>query len=119
VQCTLCNGVFSLAHNGRGDNADHVKTVKNRSAINATGSANIRDFFNTKDGNNSDLQCAAIEVTFSYHTARHELSFNTSDCTSKLVKKLYDPKFPSARTKTEAIVVNVISPFIFDVLRPS
>jgi hypothetical protein len=111
VQCTLCNGVFSLAHKGRGDIEDHVKTVKHRSAINDTASANIRDFFKDKDGNNS----AAIEATFSCHTARHELSFNTS----KLVKKLYDPKFSSARTKTEVIIVNVISPFIFDnVLRP-
>jgi hypothetical protein len=30
------------------------------------------------------------------------------------MNKLYDPKFSSARTKTEAIIVNVISPFIFD-----
>jgi hypothetical protein len=51
VQCTLCNGVFSLAHKGRGDIEDHVKTVKHRSAINATASANIRDFFKAKDGN--------------------------------------------------------------------
>jgi hypothetical protein len=119
VQCTLYNGVFSLAHKGRGDIEDRVKTVKHRSAISATASANIRDFFKAKDGNNSDLQCAAIEATFSYHTARHELSFNTSDCTSNLVKKLYDPKLSSARTKTEAIIVHVTSPFIFDnVLRP-
>jgi hypothetical protein len=75
-----------------------VFNVKHRSAINATASANIRDLFKAKDGNNdnSDLECA----TFSYHTARHELSFKTSDCTSKLIKKLYDPKFSSARTKT-------------------
>jgi hypothetical protein len=91
-----------------------VKTVKHRSAINATASANIRDFFKAKDGNNRDLQCAAIEATFSYHAARHEFSFITSDCTSILVKKLYDPKFSSARTKTESVIVNVISPFIFD-----
>jgi hypothetical protein len=84
-----------------------------------TASASIRDFFKAKDGDNSDMQSAAIEATFSYHTARHELSFNTLDCTSKLVKKLHDPKFSSAGTKTEAFIVNVISPFIFDnVLRP-
>jgi hypothetical protein len=88
-----------------------VKTAKYRSAINATASANIRDFFKAKDGNNndSDVECAAKEAIFSYHTARHELSFKTSDCTSKLIKKLYDTKFSSARTKTEAIIVNVIS----------
>jgi hypothetical protein len=45
VQCTLCNGVFSLAHKGRGDTEEHVKTVKQMSAINATASANIGDFF--------------------------------------------------------------------------
>jgi hypothetical protein len=52
-----------------------VKTAKHRSAINATASANIRDFFKAKDGNNnnSDLECAAKEATFSCHTARHEL----------------------------------------------
>jgi hypothetical protein len=76
----------------------------------------LRYFFKAKDGNNnnSDLECAAKEATFSYHTTRHELSFKTSDCTSKLLKKLYDPKFSSARTKTEAIIINVISPFISD-----
>jgi hypothetical protein len=47
VQCTLCNGVFSFAHKGRGDIEDHVKTVKHRSAINATASAN-RDFLSQK-----------------------------------------------------------------------
>jgi hypothetical protein len=106
---------FLLHIKERVDIEDHVKTAKHRSAINATASANIRDLFKAKDGNNnnSDLECAAKEVTFSYHTARHELSFKTSDCTSKLIKKLYDPKFSSARTKTETII-NVISSFIFD-----
>jgi hypothetical protein len=33
------------------DIEDHVKTAKHRSAINATASANIRDFFKAKDGN--------------------------------------------------------------------
>jgi hypothetical protein len=50
----------------------------------------------------------------SHRLVRHELSFKTSGCTSKLIKKLYDPKFSSAGTETEAIIVNVISPFIFD-----
>jgi hypothetical protein len=45
VYCTLCTGEFSVAHKGKGDIEDHVKTVKHRSAINATASANIRDFF--------------------------------------------------------------------------
>jgi hypothetical protein len=45
VYYTLCTGEFSVAHKGKGDIGDHVKTAKYRSAINATASANIRDFF--------------------------------------------------------------------------
>jgi hypothetical protein len=50
--CTLCTGEFSVAHKGKGDIEDHVKTAKHRST-NATASANIRDFFKAKDGNNN------------------------------------------------------------------
>jgi hypothetical protein len=89
VYCTLCTGEFSVAHKGKGDIEDHVKRAKLRSAINATASTNI-DFFKAKDGNNnnSDLECAAKESTFPYHTARNELSFKTSDCTPKLITKI-------------------------------
>jgi hypothetical protein len=59
VQCALCNRIFSLAHKGRGDTEHHVKTVEHRNAIIATASANIRDIFKAKGGNNSDLECAA------------------------------------------------------------
>lgn len=45
-----------------------------------------------------------------------DLSFGTSDCTPKLIKKLFESKFSGAQTKTEAIIVNVISPYIFDEL---
>jgi hypothetical protein len=41
-----------------------VFNVKHRSAINATASANIRDLFKAKDGNNnnSDLECATFYI---------------------------------------------------------
>jgi hypothetical protein len=49
---------------------------KRKCVFNVTASANIRDFSKAKDGNNnnSDLECAAKEATFSYHTARHSVS---------------------------------------------
>jgi hypothetical protein len=43
VYCTLYTGEFSVAHKGKGDIEEHVKTAKRRSAINATASANIRE----------------------------------------------------------------------------
>lgn len=37
--------------------------------------------------------------------------FRSADCTSKLIKNLYDPKLYSARTKSEAIICNVLAPW--------
>lgn len=64
----------------------------------------------------SDLQCRAKEAMFAYHTAQHELSFKSVDCTSKLTNNLYNPTFLAARTKTEVIIVKAISPYIFNIL---
>lgn len=33
------------------------------------------------------------------------------DCTSKLIQKVFEPKFSCARTKVEAVVINVLAPF--------
>lgn len=78
--------------------------------MSAAASLNITSFCKGKTSSDSALQCAAKEATFAYHTAQHELSFKSSDCTSKLVEKLFDPEFSAARTKTEAVIVYVISP---------
>lgn len=88
-----------------------------KKAVRAASSLSITSFFKSRVAGD-DLQCAAKEATFAYHTAKHELSFKTCDCNSKLIKKLFEPKFSAARTKTEAIIVNVMSPYIFnDVLK--
>ena len=60
---------------------------------------------------------AAKEATFAYHSAVHNLSFKTADCSSKLISKLFEPKFSSARTKTEAIVLNAIVPLAAEELK--
>lgn len=52
----------------------------------------------------------ASEGLFAYHSVIHGHSFQSADCTAKLIKKLYDPKFSSARTKSEAIICNVLDP---------
>ena len=57
-------------------------------------------------GSDAALALAAKESTFAYHAATHGQS---SDCTSKLVSKLFEPKFSLGNTKCEAIVVNVIA----------
>lgn len=83
---------------------------KHKKVVSASSYLNIKSFFKDKVvSTDSNLQCAAKEATFAYHTAQHDLSFKMSDSTSKLVQKLFESKFSAARTKTEAIIVNVIS----------
>lgn len=116
VRCLSCSSEFSIEYRGRLDIEDHVKSGKHKKAVSAASSANIASFFKNKNAGDKELQCAAREAAFAYHTAKHELSFKTSDCTSQLIKKLFEPKFAAARTKTEAIIVRVISPYISDEL---
>ena len=54
----------------------------------------------------------AKEAIFAYHSAVHNISFKTADSSSKLIAKLFEPKFRSARTKTEAIILNAIVPLV-------
>ena len=56
-----------------------------------------------------NLLIAAKEGTVAYHTLKHMQSFRSLDCTSKLIACLFEPKFMSARTKTEAITKNVLA----------
>ncbi|GBO46480.1 hypothetical protein AVEN_160992-1 [Araneus ventricosus] len=116
VYCTLCTGEFSVAHKGKGDNEYHVKTAKHRSAINATASTNIRDFFKPKMGITITVIWSVLLTKLHFHTTQLDTNSVSEHQTAHLnwFKKLYDPKFSSARTKTEEIILNVISPFIFD-----
>lgn len=112
VKCQTCKAEFSVEHRGRCDVEAHLKTDRHKKAQNSASAHSIASFFKNADPTNADLQCAAKEATFAYHTAQHGLSFKTSDCTSKLVKTFFEPKFTGARTKTEAIIINVIAPYI-------
>ena len=67
-------------------------------------------------GSDATLALADKEATFAYHTVAHGQSFRSSDCASKLVSKLFKPKFSFGKTKCEAIVVNVIAPMWTDEL---
>lgn len=113
VRCLICNSEFSVEHRGRYDIENHLQCERHKKASQAASTASIKSFFKLTDVTDVELQCAAKEATFAYHTVMHGLSFKTSDCTSKLIKKLFESKFSGARTKTEAVIVNVISPFIF------
>lgn len=117
VKCQQCLSEFSIAHGGRADIKDHLKCVKHKASVSAiASSSSITSFFKNVEPAENELSIAAKEATFAFHTAAHDISFKTSDCSSKLISKLFEPKFGSARTKCEAIITGVIAPMARDEL---
>lgn len=58
----------------------------------------------------------AAEGTLAFHTVKHHQSYKVSDCSTKLYRCLFKDsevagKISCARTKTEAIVNNVLAPY--------
>lgn len=111
VKCYHCNSEFSVAHGGRSDIKDHLQSNKhNKSVACASTSSILTTFFKNVSSDGKNLDLAAKEATFAYHTANHSLSFNSNSCSSKLIAKFFEPKFSLGKTKCEAIVLNVIAP---------
>jgi hypothetical protein len=63
------------------------------------------------DGDSESNKIAASEALVAYHTACNGQSFRANDCLLTLIKKIYEPKFSSACTKSQAIITNVLSPY--------
>jgi hypothetical protein len=74
---------------------------------------NISSFMVRRDGGSESDEIATSEALVAYHTVRHGQSFRACDCLSTMIKKIYEPKFSSAAyTKSEALITNVLSPYI-------
>lgn len=57
-----------------------------------------------------DFEVAAAEATWAYHTVQESHSFHSNDCASRLIQTCFEQKLRCARTKSEAIVVNILAP---------
>lgn len=112
VLCSKCLSNFSISHGGRNDIEKHLQTDKHKSYLAAAASSSKMDNYcrNTSQMNTENQQLAAEEGLFAFHTVFHNNSFRSMDCTSKILQKLYKPKFSCARTKAEAIVTKVFAP---------
>lgn len=57
------------------------------------------------------------EGTWAYHVCKHNQSFSSMDCTSGLLRKMYDSKFTCGATKTQAIIINVLFPYVISLIK--
>ena len=109
---------FSISHGGRSDIKDHTKRVKHKANLQvAAKNVRLDNFLKKTLHDDCDMLIAAKEATFTYHSAVHNIGFETADCSSKLIAKLFEPKFSSARIKTEAIILNAIVPLAAEELK--
>jgi hypothetical protein len=97
---------YPVAHGGRSDINQHLRSQIHKHAERTLASVkNISYFILRRDGDSESDKIAASEALVAYHTVRHGQSIPTNDCLSTLIKKIYEPKFSSACTKSEAIIV--------------
>lgn len=105
VQCALCDGKFSVANGGRACINQHISSQKHAKSLKTLETnKSMTSFFST---DKSLMEQQGKELTFAYHSAKHRISTRTADCTSKLVNKLFDPKFSCGATKTSALIQKV------------
>lgn len=109
--CTQCNSEISIASGGKPDikiNKNHFKSKKHLNAVSAIATnTSLNKFFTSNASQNNEV--IAKEAVIAYHTVKHNHSFRSLDCTSKLMSCLFGPKFSSARTKSETIVKHVLA----------
>ncbi|CAH0563113.1 unnamed protein product [Brassicogethes aeneus] len=112
VLCNKCNGEFSIAHGGKNDINKHLSTSKHKRALtSAASSSTMHTYFRKTAFLDEEKNLAIAEGLFAYHTINHNQSFRSMDCTSQLIRNIFNKKFTCARTKTEAIVCNVFYPY--------
>ena len=83
--------VFSINHGERSDIDNLFGNQKHKSVVAAMSSSRVTHFFKASD---KSLILAAKEATSVHHAAIHGQSFESSDCTSKLVLKYLNLNLP-------------------------
>ena len=118
AECMVCcYGTYvSVKNKGVGDLEAHITTNKHKNALRGgESSSKISNFFIQDESKIGD-QVAATECTIAYHTLKHPFSYRSNDCKSTLFSKSFPDsnivkKYSCARTKTEAIINNVLAPY--------
>ncbi|GFR26082.1 uncharacterized protein TNCT_691411 [Trichonephila clavata] len=88
VRCEKCRTEFRISHSGDGDIEQHLKFVKHKNADRAAASSFLMlNLFKKSDAPTSkDLDIAAAEGVWAYHTIQESHSFRSNNCASKLIQ---------------------------------
>ncbi|XP_067214547.1 protein FAM200B-like [Linepithema humile] len=100
---------------GSTDLEKHINTPKHARNIRDASTSKSMTNFVVHKSTPLALKISAAEGTLAFHIMKHHNSFKSMDCTSTLLRTLFDDsdiakKISCARTKTEAIINGVLSP---------
>lgn len=112
AKCIRCDSDFSITHGGLGDVNLHESRKKHQDFVKAklTTMPVVKCF-----DNKENLLNAAKEGMLVYHMVRHNESFKSMQCTSEIVRCVFDQKqFACSASKASAIVTGVLEPMILN-----
>lgn len=116
--CMICDCSLSIKHKGITDIETHVNSNKHKTKLTTVNiNRKVTDSFASSSSLGSKQKQSAAEGTLAFHTVKHHQSYNSMECTRRLMKVIFpDSNIASemtcSRTKTEAIINGVISPWV-------
>lgn len=119
--CTTCRCDINIAHGGKTDITVHSRSAKHLTNVKCREeSQKISNFF-VKPGN-ADLDVIRAECLFTAFLVEHNIPLTTADHAGALLRKMFPnseiaKKYGCARTKTAAIVSEMASDKIDDVVQ--
>lgn len=115
--CVTCKKTFSVQTGGRSSITKHANSKAHIDSTKAVKNCVPIDSFLKSTTSNDDLCTAARELGFTYHVAKHGISFNSTECSSRLFNSMFDKKFRCSRSKTAVLITNVIAPIITESMK--
>lgn len=111
--CAVCCRELTIGHGGENDLTRHEGSDVHKKAVLAKGASNIGTSCATSLAEIDRI--AANEVAYVYHTIKHGLGYNSTDCAVKLNGTLFEDscvakKMHLGKTKAEMITMNVLGP---------
>lgn len=108
-RCTVCNKDFSVSYGGLSKVKQHEKSNLHKFNSKSVTSSQIISKFFIKPNTVESQKIALDELVEVYHNVKHNLSYNSFDCSLKLMPKLYPDsgiakKLACGRTKAESIM---------------
>lgn len=119
AKCKLCNTTFVFHHEGEAAIKAHLQSKAHQKVVRSMQNSNLTKHFKPVASSSEADEVTIAELALVYHNVKHQLSYNSFDCTVKLITDIFpDHKIVQnlrcARTKASALVEFVLGPSSFE-----